>query len=309
MLGTVMRKQLRLIALEHQGLTKVRPFGKGLQATQRALEHLGYVQIDTLSVVERAHHHTLWIRVPDYQPDYLRQLIQKRSAFEYWFHAASYLPMSDYRFVLPQMSAVRRGETSFAPKAEPKYMRHVIERIRIDGPLKARDFESATRGNAKWWNWKPAKRALERLFLQGDLMIADRVGMQKVYDLTERVLPDNTNTSEPSLLEFSEYLVNHSIRANGFTTLKQLTHLRPGEKLRKALTTILQNKVEQGALVEYTINGMPLVYVAQSALGTKINRSAANVRILSPFDNAIIHRDRVLQLFDFDYRLEPKIRS
>ena len=299
-----MRQKLRLIALEHQGLSKVRSFGKGRQATQRALEHLGYIQIDTISVVERAHHHTLWTRIPDYQPEYLRQLVQERSAFEYWFHAASYLPMSDYRFVLPQMSAVRRGEFSFCPKADSKYMHHVLERIRIDGPLKARDFESATKGKAKWWNWKPAKRALERLFLQGDLMITDRVGMEKVYDLTERALPDNINTSEPSLLEFSEYLINHSLRANGFTTLKQLTHLRAGDKLRKALKTILQQKIEEGKLIEYAVEGMPLIYITQNVLDTKISRPAANVRILSPFDNAIIHRERLQQLFEFDYRLE-----
>jgi len=299
-----MNQKLRLIALEHQGLTKVRPFGKGYQATQRALEHLGYIQIDTLSVVERAHHHTLWARIPDYRTDYLKQLVQERIAFEYWFHAASYLPMRDYRFVLPQMSAIKRGEASFCPKVEPKYMNHVLERIRIDGPLKARDFESAKKGNAKWWNWKPAKRALERLFLQGDLMITDRVGMEKVYDLTERVLPDNTNTMEPSLSEFSEYLIDLSTRANGFTTLKLLTHLRPGDKLRKSIKAVLQQKIENGSLMEYSAEGIPLTYTTQDVIETQIKRPAENVRILSPFDNAIINRERVQQLFDFDYKLE-----
>ena len=299
-----MLQKLRLITLQQQGLTKVRPFGKGLQATRHVLEHLGYIQIDTLSVVERAHHHTIWSRVPDYQPDYLRQLVQERSAFEYWFHAASYLPMSDYRFVLPQMSAVRRGQLSYGPKAEPKYMRHVLERIQVDGPLKARDFESAKKGNGKWWNWKPAKSALEKLFFQGDLMITDRVGMEKVYDLTERVLPDKVNTSEPSLLEFAEYLVELSLRANGFTTFKQLTHLRQGDKLRKALKKILRQKIEQGDLVEQAIEAMPPVYITPDALETKVNKPSSNIRILSPFDNAIIHRDRVQHLFDFDYKLE-----
>jgi uncharacterized protein YcaQ len=233
-----MRKQLRRKLLESQGLIKLRPFGKGKQAAQCALEHLGYVQIDTISVVERAHHHTLWTRIPDYEADYLRMLVQERSAFEYWFHAATYLPMNNYRFALPQMAAVRRGEASFCPRTEPKYMRHVLDRIRINGPLKARDFDSAKTANMKWWNLKPTKRALERLFLQGDLMISDREGMEKVYDLTERVLPDATNTRSPSLLEFSEYLIDFSIRSNGFTTLKQITHLRPGGELRNALKAV-----------------------------------------------------------------------
>jgi len=215
-----MHQRLRLITLHHQGLTTMCPFGKGHEATKGVLEHLGYIQIDTLSVVERAHHHTLWTRIPDYQPDDLYQLVRERIAFEYWFHAASYLPMSDYRFVLPQMSAIKRGEISHYANVETKYMRHAIDRIRVDGPLKARNFDSPTKDNGKWWNWKPTKRALETLFMQGDLMITARDGMEKVYDLTERVLPDNTNTSEPSLLEFSEYLIKVSMTANGFTTLK-----------------------------------------------------------------------------------------
>jgi len=299
-----MHQKFRLITLHHQGLTTVHPFGKGSEATKRVLEHLGYLQIDALSVIERAHHHTLWTRIPDYQPDYLHQLVRERSAFEYWFHAASYLPISNYRFVLPQMSAIKRGESPYYAHVDTKYIRHVLDRIRSDGPLKARDFESATKSNAKWWNWKPTKRALEKLFMEGDLMITDRDGMEKVYDLRERVLPDNINTSEPSLLEFSEYLIDITVKANGFTTLKQLTHLRPGNALRKALNAIIQQKIEQGSLIEYLIEGMPPVYTTQDILNTKINRPVANVRLLSPFDNAIIHRDRVQQLFEFDYRLE-----
>ena len=135
-------------------------------------------------------------------------------------------------------------------------------------------------------------------------MITNRLGIEKVYDLTERVLPDNTNTSEPSLLEFTEYLINLMVRANGFTTIKQLTHLRPGDKLRKALATVLQQKVEQRTLIEYAIDGMLPIYIAQNLHDTKVSRMASNVRILSPFDNAIIHRDRVQQFFEFDYKLE-----
>lgn len=299
-----MLQLLRLITLHQQGLTTMCPFGKGIQATKRVLDQLGYIQIDTLSVIERAHHHTLWTRIPDYQPDYLHQLVQERSVFEYWFHAASYLPMSHYRFALPQMSAIKRGESPYSTNVEAKYLRHVLDRIRIDGPLKARNFESTTTSNAKWWNWKPTKRALEKLFMEGDLMITGRDGMEKVYDLTERVLPDKTNTSEPSLLEFSEYLINQSLRAHGFTTLKQLTHLRPGNKLREALNSILKQKIQQGSLLEFPIEGMPKLYITQNTLDTNIKKPATNVRLLSPFDNAIIHRDRVQQVFEFDYRLE-----
>ena len=299
-----MQKKLRLITLQHQGLTTVRPFGKGIQATKRAIEHLGYIQIDTLSVVERAHHHTLWTRIPDYQPEYLSELVRERSIFEYWFHAASYLPMVNFRFVLPQMLAIKDGESPYFFNVDAKHLDHVVDRIRIEGPLKARDFKSTTNHNSKWWNWKPAKRALEKLFMQGDLMITGRDGMEKIYDLTERVLPGNVNTSMPSLLEFAEYLISVSLKANGFTTLKLLTHLRRGNSLRKTLDTILCQKVEEGSLIECLVEDMPTVYTTQEILDKKISRPIQNVRILSPFDNAIIHRDKVQQLFDFEYRLE-----
>jgi len=299
-----MNQKLRRITLNHQGLTTSRPFGKGIEATKNALDHLGYIQIDTLSVIERAHHHTLWTRIPDYQPDHLNQLVKDRSAFEYWSHAASYLPMRDYRFVLPQMSAIKNGESHYHGKVEQKYINHVIDRIRIDGPLRARDFESPKKSNAKWWNWKPTKRALEKLFMQGDLMVSGRDGMQKIYDLRERVLPEDINTSEPSLPEFAEYLIDTSVRANGFTLLKQLTHLRAGKPLREALTTILKQKIEQGTLVKCSTAEMPTLYITQKALDKKIAKPSANTRLLSPFDNAIIHRDRAQQLFEFDYKLE-----
>ncbi len=296
-------RRLRHIALSCQGLGKLRPFGQGRDATLRALEHLGYVQIDTLAVVQRAHHHTLWTRVPDFRPDYIDQLIKDRLVFEYWSHAASYLPMNDYRFALPRMADARRGKSVYA-KAEPKYMRHVQARIRSDGPLKARDFETFTKRKGSWWNWKPAKRALEQLFMQGQLMISARDGMQKVYDLTERVLPSHVDTREPTLAEFSDYLVRTSLRANGFTTLKQLTHVRPGKPLRDALATVLHQRVDAGTVVELAVEGWPTVFADAEVLGTRVTRPATRVRLLSPFDNAIIHRDRIQTLFDFDYRLE-----
>ena len=299
-----MYPKLRLYTLHQQGLTKARPFGKGIEATKRALEHLGYVQIDTISVIERAHHHTLWSRIPDYQPDYLERLVEERSVFEYWYHAASYLPMKDYRFVLPQMSAVKRGVFTYLANVENKYVDHVIDRIRIDGPLKARNFQSPTRSGSKWWNWKPTKLALEKLFFQGDLMVAGRDGMEKVYDLRERVLPEKINTTEPTLREFSEYLINTTVRAHGFTSLSQLTHLRPGIPLREALSTTLREKIDQGALVELEVDGSPTIYIDPELFEQKLSRPIKSVRLLSPFDNATIHRDRLKNIFRFDYKLE-----
>ena len=131
--------QLRFLTLESQGLTKPYPFGKGKDAVLKALEHLGYLQIDTLSIVERAHHHTLWTRIPDYTTEYLDELVDERKLFEYWFHAASYLPMKDFRFALPQMLDVKQSKTHYY-NADPKVMKYVVDTIRGEGPKKSKRF-------------------------------------------------------------------------------------------------------------------------------------------------------------------------
>ena len=296
-------QQLQRITLESQGLLQTSLFGKGKKAVLKALEHLGYLQIDTLSVIERAHHHTLWTRMPDYQTQYLDELVEERKIFEYWFHAASYLPMKDFRFVLPQMLDVKQSETHYY-NADPKVMQYILETIRAEGPKKARDFENETKKAGSWWNWKPTKGALERLFLQGDLMVCSRNRMQKTYDISERVLPLNINTTVPTDLEFAEYLVNTYLQAYGFTTVKQITHLKTGELIRKNVDEILNSMLPNGTIQEINIENLPSVFVLNELLEKSLNKVSPTIRLLSPFDNSIIHRDRVKHLFDFDYKIE-----
>jgi uncharacterized protein YcaQ len=295
--------QLRSLTLESQGLTKSYPFGNGKDAVLKALEHLGYLQIDSLSIVERAHHHTLWTRIPDYKTEYLNELVEERKVFEYWFHAASYLPMKDFRFALPQMIEVKLSETHYY-NADPKVMKYVVDTIRAEGPKKARDFENETKKAGSWWSWKPTKIALERLFLQGDLMISSRNGMQKTYDLSENVLPKSINTSLPTDLEFAEYLVKTYLQAYGFTTLKQITHLKTGELIRKNVDKVLKSMLHEGTIQQLNIENMPSFFVNKDILEKSINHTTSNIQILSPFDNSIIHRDRLKQFFDFDYKME-----
>ena len=294
--------QLRNITLESQGLLRRSSFGKGKKAVLNTLEHLGYLQIDTLSIVERAHHHTLWTRIPDYRACYLDDLVKEHKVFEYWFHAASYLPMRDFRFVLPKMLAVKQNDSHYY-RADPKVLRYVIDMIRAEGPKKARDFENETKKPGSWWNWKPTKIALERLFLQGDLMISERNGMQKTYDLAERVLPNDIDLTVPSPIEFAEYLVTTYLRAYGWTSVKQITHLKAGEAIRKNVNIALDRLIEEDVIEPIAIEGRQPVYVLRDLLERRI-RMTDEIRLLSPFDNAIIHRDRVQQFFDFDYRIE-----
>lgn len=297
------QQQLRLITLETQGLINAESFGTGKDAVLLALEHLGYLQIDTLSVVERAHHHTLWTRIADYKAEYLDDLVKERKVFEHWFHAASYLPMKDFRFALPKMLEIKQNGSQYY-NADEKVMQYVMDTIRNEGPKRAIDFENDAKKPGSWWNWKPAKLALERLFIQSDLMICERNRMQKRYDLTERVLPASIDTSAPSPFEFAEYLVKTYLRAYGFTTVKQITHLKTGTVLRKNVEEVFHLMLMENTVQRLETKEFPTVFIQSNILDKPIQDNDLSVRLLSPFDNSIIHRDRVTHFFGFDYRLE-----
>ncbi|MDR0230460.1 MAG: winged helix DNA-binding domain-containing protein [Flavobacteriaceae bacterium] len=296
-------EQLRLITLTQQGLMPDAAFGLGKEGVLTAIQNLGYLQIDTISVIERAHHHTLWTRVPDYKSAYLDELVQEKKVFEYWFHAASYLPIDDFRFALPQMAKIKKDKKHYY-SVDSKVIKYVLDTIKEEGPKRARDFENKKAVNGTWWEWKPAKIALERLFSQGDLMIAKRDGMQKTFDLTERVLPATINTQMPTALEMAEYLTKTYLNAYGFTTLGQITHLKTGSEIKKNVLQVLDSLCKQGTVQQITVEGMPPVYIQTRLLQNTPLYTKNSMVLFSPFDNAIIHRDRLQQLFDYNFRLE-----
>lgn len=298
-----MISQWRQLALSRQGLTCEQPFGSGVDGTLQAIKHLGYVQIDTLSVVERAHHHVLWNRVPDYHPDQLNQLVCDKKIFEYWYHAASYLPMRDYRFSLPNMLSIRNGENRYYTQVDKGLMKEILARVRSEGPLRLRDLDTANKTQGKWWDMAPCRRALEVLFMQGDLMVCKRNGMEKVFDLSERCLPDGINLNMPTLTEYAAYLLDTTLRAHGIFTWKQLLHLKTGKAMRDTMREVLDERIEAGVIMALNHPDMPNTYITTQALEQppiKDNR----LKILSPFDNVVIHRDRLRALFNFDYKIE-----
>jgi len=295
--------KLRRIALQQQGLLRTATFGRGKAAVLRAIEQIGYVQIDTISVVERAHHHVLGSRVANYRPALLEQLVGERKLFEYWFHAAAWMPMADYRFSLPRMRQLN-GERHWFKGSDRKLMQEILARIAADGPLRTRDFEDTRAGNSGWWDWKPAKQALEQLFMQGELMVSAREGFQKVYDLPERVLPDWVDTSTPTLDEFAAHLIDGSLRAHGFVSLVSVTYLRKGQALRDAVKQQLQSRINAGLLVQHTVGKNSSIYIDPERLEARAPRSVAQVRILSPFDNLVIQRQRCREVFAYDYQIE-----
>lgn len=278
--------------------------GRAVDATLAALRHLGYVQIDTISVVERAHHHTLWSRSRRHRPAHLQRLLEDKKIFEYWSHAAAYLPMEDYRFSLPRMRAIAGGQRHwFAP--DRRMMKKVLQRIRAEGPLRARDFEAEpgrAPGRAAMWDWKPAKRALEQLFMEGRLMTLRRQGFSKVYDLAERVLPPATDTTLPSEREYGRFLVRRFLQANGLGRPEEIAYQRNGA--RGLVERCAAQMARRGDIVPLQVRGRTYYALpgALELLGRKWARK--RLKILSPFDNLLIQRQRMRDLFDFDYRIE-----
>ena len=294
-------------ALAAQGLHREAAFGRGLRGVRNAINHLGYVQIDTISVVERAHHHTLYARVPGYTPDMLDRLQARGEVFEYWFHAAAYLPMQDYRFALPRMHAIRDGERHWFANRDRRLEAEIMARVRADGALRTRDLETddgKPREAGGWWNWTPAKRAIEALYFEGSLMAVGREGFAKVYDLPERVLPAGTDTTPPTPAEFAAWLVQTHLRAHGFAELKEFSYLRRGAPLRQAIRAHLDAAVGAGELARARIADCGTeVYLPPALLDTR-PKVAPQVRLLSPFDNSVIQRERAVRVHDFDYQIE-----
>ena len=297
-----MASQWRRLALSKQGLVS-QQFGAGLSGALNAIEHLGYVQIDTLSVVERAHHHVLWSRVPGYDSAYLNQLISEQHIFEYWYHAASYLPIRDYRYALPRMTSIRNGENRYYTNVDEHLMNEILSRVRAEGALRMRDFDSGTKGKGSWWKQRPGRRAIDKLFMQGDLMVCGRNGMEKVYDLAERCLPEGIDLSVPTLSEYASYLFDTTLRAHGVFTWKQLLHLKKGKPLRDAMRKVLDERLDADVVRAMGNADAPSVYVDTKAL-EQVPKVDSALKVLSPFDNVLIHRDRLSTLFGFDYRIE-----
>lgn len=299
-------EDLRRLAVHASGLGSQAPFGRGRAGAGRALDHLGHVQIDTISVVTRAHDHILATRVPGYRPLHLQQLVARREVFEYWAHAAAFLPMTDYRHALPRMQRLAGGGRHWG-KDDRQEMARVLDRIRAEGPLRARDFAAPAGHRGGWWSWKPAKWALERLFQEGQLMVIGRTGFEKIFDLTERVLPEAVDARTPSLEEHASWLVARARQSLGIFSAWHVRYQRREEGLGRAVESALADAVDRGELYEVKQPALPpglRWYADHQGLEQAGRRIGRDVRALSPFDPLVIHRDRLLALFGFDYQIE-----
>ena len=294
-------QQARKLVLLSQNLPPAKQTGRAIKATLSAIEHLGYIQIDTISAIQRAHHHTLWNRNPRYNPSHLDQLISEKKVFEYWSHAAAYLPMRDYRYTLPRKQAIANGNQNHWYERDERLMKSVLKRIAAEGPLMAKDFEDKGQKRGEWKS-KPAKRALEYLFMQGELMVPHRVNFHKVYDLTERVLPEETDTTLPNPEEYTRFLITRYLQANGMGQSAEIAYLLKNTK--PLVSAALQEMVSNKELLQISACGNRYYVLPASLelLGKPLARN--KLKILSPFDNLLIQRKRIHVLFGFNYLIE-----
>lgn len=294
--------EARKVIFANQGLKH--PSYASQSARRLALEtirQIGYVQIDTISVIQRAHHHVIQSRVPHYGPQVLEKLESERSIFEYWSHAASYLPMEDFRYSLPLKLEVQ-GKEKFWFKKDHQLMQNILDRMKAEGPLRSRDFEAGQK-NLAMWETHPAKQALQNLFMEGKIMVKSREGFQKVYDLTERIVPANIDVSMPSEEAYIQYLIRRDVQAHGLVALEDIGYLLKG--LKPKIKSQLVKLEETGEITSVRIGKMDRTfYTTSSGLEVLNQRFGQRLKFLNPFDNVLINRARTKRMFNFDYIME-----
>jgi len=301
---TLTKEEARRIILHASGLSKRGQFGKGKEAVEKLIDHLGFIQVDTNYVVERAHHHAIAARVPGYQPEWLEELQSDGKIFEFWTYASGFIPMYDFRFSLPVKEAF--SKRSKATPADLNLMRKVLDRIGREGPLRARDFENDRVTKSKgWWDWRPSKLALERLHLSGRLVSTRLKDFHKLYDLPENIIPGFANVTMPTTEEFARHRIQRMLQANGIAYINEIRwSSRYLDDSIKIIRNEIQKMVDDGEVLNVQVEGLkgPL-YMLPAYMSKKV-KPASDLFILSPFDTVNVFRHRLRDFFDFNYQVE-----
>lgn len=302
--------QARRIWLRAQRLDISTPFGEGPEATAAAVEYLGYVQIDTINVIERSHHHILWTRIPGYRRADLRQAQSvDKSVFEYWTHALSYVPAKDLRFFIPDMKLHKREGHKWFASVSPADMRKVLKLLRRDGALTIRDIDDDVLVDKEhlWASRKPSKRALQLAFYTGVVTISERNGMLKTYELMTRHFGWDKPPKPATATEVTAYLLDRALRAQGIVSLDSICHLDAPSK--PAIRRLIQTKVRRNELVPVALEGAGKQehWARPEALEAGGEGAPALVHILSPFDPLIIQRKRTELFFGYGHRFEAYV--
>lgn len=294
--------QARKIILHAAGLAKRAQFGKGKEAAFKVINHLGFVQVDTNYVVERAHHHALAARVPGYKTEWLEELQADERIYEFWTRDSGFMPMAEYRFSQP-IHKVFIAKWKDLPRTEVNLMNSILDRIGREGPLRAKDFEhDRVAASSGWWDWRPSKVALERLHLTGKLLATRKKDFHKLYDLTENIVPGDIDKTMPSAEEYTRHLIFRSLQALGIAYVKEIAW--NGRLVKSPVKQELKKLVDAGEVCEVAIEGLKGPLYMLPAYKKKKITIAGDAFVLSPFDMLNVFRHRLRDFFDFDYQVE-----
>jgi len=299
----------RHLWLRAQRLDTSAPFGEGASAVAAAVDHLGYVQIDTINVIERCHHHILFTRIPSYRRADLKQAQSAdKSVFEYWTHALSYIPSKDIGYFLPAMKAHKRDGHKWFSSVTPSDTRKVMRLVR-SGPLTIRDIDDdvLTEKEHLWQSRKPSKRALQLAFYGGAVTISERNGMLKTYELTSRHFGWDKPPKAASVSDGIAYLLDRALRSQGPVSLDSICHLDAPSK--KAVRRLIDARVRRKELVRVALEGAgKQEHWARPEVLEQGGEGAPDlVHILSPFDPLIIQRKRTELIFGYGHRFEAYV--
>ncbi len=308
--------EARRVLLTLQGLGAP-PTRSGPAVVQRLVESLGYVQIDSINVIERAQHLTLGARLDGYKREHLAHALEKsRGLFEHWTHDACAIPTKWYahwkhRFARYHARVQRSAwwKQQLGPDPEGT-IRATLARVRRTGPMRARDFEKPDDHRSEgWWEWHPEKAALEHLWRQGKLAIARRERFEKVYDLPQRVYPEPHGARRTSTTAHVDWACREAIARIGIATPIEMARFFCAVSPAVARAWCA-GAVRRGELVDVfvdpaTRSGKRVRAVALPDWRTHCKpHDSATLRILAPFDPVVRDRARAERLFGISYRFE-----
>jgi uncharacterized protein YcaQ len=304
------KQQAQQVMLASLGFRTPPRYKAGKRDLLTAIRQIHNLQIDTISVVARAHQHILWSRLGNYATNWLEELHAEGQLFEYFSHAVCLLPIEDYPLFRAVMLEKFIGWNNIRDwgKENAAMLDQILSHIHQNGAMRSSDFESKQPRGA-WWDWKVEKVALEHLYYRGVLMIARRERFQRVYDLRERVLPAWDDAQAPEYSTAVQELTRKAVKALGIASNTWAANYFYLKKAEAAAATA--QLLAEGAIHPVRIEGVrggpffvhlenePLL---EAALANQL--SATHTTILSPFDPLISDRGRARDLFDFEYSIE-----
>ncbi|TCW16683.1 hypothetical protein EDF73_102493 [Raoultella sp. BIGb0138] len=304
-------KEARHLHLAAQGLLKKPRRRARAGDILQTIQQMSLLQIDTINVVARSPYLVLFSRLGSYPQGWLEEALRAGELMEYWAHEACFLPRSDFplirhRMLTPDNMGWKYRKAWMAEHAEE--IQQLREHIAQNGPVRSADFAHPRKGASGWWEWKPHKRHLEGLFTAGEVMVVERRNFQRVYDLTQRVMPHWDDARDAlSQAQAEERMLRNSARSLGIFRPQWLADYY---RLRRpALPNLLANWQEEGLVVPVKVEELGEMWLHREALGLLESApggklSASHSAVLSPFDPVVWDRKRAEQLFNFSYRLE-----